>query len=62
MPPVSVYFLRTCVLSGYTFLPIFLVCVHSGMISNLIVSYVLLVSSNVTLITTINCVAELLYK
>ena len=40
VPPARVYFLRTCVLSGYTFLPIFLVCVLSRMLFNLIVSYV----------------------
>ena len=40
VPPVKVYLLRTCVLSGYTFLPIFLVGVLSGMLFNLIVSYV----------------------
>ena len=39
VPPARVYFLRTCVLSGYTFLPI-LLCVLSGILSNLIVSYV----------------------
>ena len=32
--------LRACVLSGYTFLPIFLVCVLSGVLFNLLVSYV----------------------
>ena len=36
----AMYFLRTCVLSGYTFLTIFLVCVLSGMLFNLKVSYV----------------------
>ena len=40
VPPIMVYFLRTCVLSGYSFLPIFLICVLSGMLFNLIVSYV----------------------
>ena len=38
MPSTRVYFLRTCVLSGYTFLPIFPVCVLSGMLFNLKVS------------------------
>ena len=40
VPPVRLYFLRPYVLSGYTFLPIFLVCVFSGMRFNLIVRYV----------------------
>ena len=31
VPPVRVYFLKTCVLPGDTFLSIFLVCVLSGM-------------------------------
>ena len=40
VPPLRVYFLSTCGLSGYTFLPIFLICVFSGMLFNLIVSCV----------------------
>ena len=38
VPPIRVYFLRTCVLSG--FLSIFLICVFSGELFNLIVSCV----------------------
>ena len=40
MPPVRMYILRAYVLSGYTFLPIFLRCVLSGMLFDLIVSCV----------------------